>query len=243
MQIFWSLIPPPPPAVQSYMETLSTLCSHCSQHNTLSLHKTETNYSDVLSAVERWPECRREASAPICHGSLSPSCQPRQISERCWKLCKHKYTDYFYFINFLLGDWMKKWWSQLAYHGGDEVKQWRICSLAARWHAPGFCALCFVVLKSLFWIHLCCPKFLCGQRRHWSKVPPSPPQLCRKVSNLGGVLSRIIREAALHSAQLQAARSPLRRDCGRCGDLTFKTVGIWRWRGGRSHANCAVIRR
>ena len=143
MQIFWSLIPPPPPpAVQSYMETLSTLCSHCS-HNTLSLHKTETNYSDVLSAVERWPECRREASAPICHGSLSPSCQPRQISERCWKLCKHKYTDYFYFINFLLGDWMKKWWPQLAYHGGDEVKQWRICSLAARWHAPGFCALWF----------------------------------------------------------------------------------------------------
>ena len=145
MQIFWSLIPPPPPpAVQSYMETLSTLCSHCSQHNTLSLHKTETNYSDVLSAVERWPECRREASAPICHGSLSPSCQPRQISERCWKLCKHKYTDYFYFINFLLGDWMKKWWPQLAYHGGDKVKQWRTCILVAHGHAPCFCALWFL---------------------------------------------------------------------------------------------------
>ena len=30
-----------------------------------------------------------------------------------------------------------------------------------------------------------------------AKFPPSPPQLCRKVSNLCGVLSRIIREAAL----------------------------------------------
>ena len=70
------------------------------------------------------------------------------------------------------------------------------------------------------------PKVFIWTETPLSKVPPSPPQLCRKVSNLGGVLSRIIREAALHSAQLQAARSPLRRDCGRCGDLTFKTVGI-----------------
>ena len=180
MQIFWSLIPPPPAAVQSYMETLSTLCSHCSQHNTLSLHKTETNYSDVLSAVERWPECRREASAPICHGSLSPSCQPRQISERCWKLCKHKYTDYFYFINFLLGDWMKKWWPQLAYHGGDEVKQWRICKSASLQPVGMHLAFVHCGFKVLILNTFVLPKVFIWTETPLSKVSPKSASALQK---------------------------------------------------------------
>ena len=64
----------------------------------------------------------------------------------------------------------------------------------------------------------------------WTETPlkQSFPQVRLSFAEKCLIFAEFCRElsARLRCTQLQPARSPLRRDCGRCGDLTFKTAGI-----------------